>query len=178
MRLRSAALLALVPAIAPAAELRSTPSLGMAEGRCRPHEPGPAVIITAVGLRDRAGLLRAELYPPDDDGFLADDNVLLSSGRTFRRAEERMPAGGSVRLCIRVPAPGDYTLALVHDRDGDRKFSLFHDGIGFPGNPRLGLGKPRAASARLHVSDGITETDIVLNYRQGLFAFGPITGRQ
>jgi hypothetical protein len=165
-----AAAFAAIPASAPAVALRSTPSLGMAEGRCRLHEPGPAVMITAIGLKDRDGILRAELYPPDDEGFLADDNVLLGSGRTFRRAEERLPANGPVRLCIRAPSAGD--------RDADRKFSLFHDGIGFPGNPSLGLAKPHAASARLHVGDGIAETRIVLNYRRGLFTFAPIGGRQ
>ena len=131
-------------------------------------------MITAAGLKDRSGLLRAELYPPDDAGFLADDNVLLNSGRVFRRAEKRVPATDPVELCIRVPTPGLYTIALVHDRDGDRKFSLLHDGIGFPGNPRLGLVKPRAADARLRVSAGVVKTRIVLNYRHGLFAFAPV----
>ena len=35
--------------------LRSTPDLGKAEGQCRPGEKGPAVLITLIGLKDRAG---------------------------------------------------------------------------------------------------------------------------
>ena len=57
-----AALLALAPAAA-TAQVESNPNLGKAEGQCRPNEAGPAVLVTAVGLKDRRGTLRAELYP-------------------------------------------------------------------------------------------------------------------
>lgn len=168
-------LLALTAASTPA--LRSTPSLGMASGRCRAHEAGPAIMIRAIGLKDRTGVLRAELYPPNDKDFLADDNMLIAAGKTFERVEADIPPSGTPTLCIRAPAPGDYSLALIHDRDGDRKFSLLHDGIGFAGNHPLGFGKPTARSATITVPAGVIETDIIMNYRHGLLSFAPLGSR-
>lgn len=161
-----------------AAALRSTPTLGIAEGRCRPNEPGPAFLVTLVGLKDRQGLARVELYPPNDQDFLADDNVLIGAGKPFRRAEIAVPAGGPVELCIRAPAPGAYALSVLHDRDGNRKFGLSVDGIGFPGDPKLGWRKPRAAQATAHAGSGITRITVRMNYRQGLLSFGPITEKR
>lgn len=48
------------------------------------------------------------------------------------------------------------------------------DGIGFPGNPALGLSQPKAASTRLIAGNGLTHATIVMNYRHGLFGFGPL----
>lgn len=153
---------------------RSTPSLGMAEGRCRPEENGPAFIVTLSGLKDRAGLARVELYPANDQDFLADDNVLIGHGKAFRRAEIRVPTSGPVQVCIRAPGPGAYALSVLHDRDANHKFSLSADGIGFPGNPRLGWHKPKAAEATVRVGDGPATVAVRMNYRQGLLSFAPI----
>jgi uncharacterized protein (DUF2141 family) len=154
--------------------LASSPSLGVAAGRCRPTEPGPAIIVTADGLKDRTGSLRVELYPPNDRDFLADDNILVSAGKPFRRVVIPVPATGPVRLCIRVPSAGQYALSLVHNRGNGQTFSLLRDGIGFPGNPRLGLSKPRASAAFVQPGAGITNVSVRMNYRIGLFSFGPL----
>lgn len=151
-----------------APSLRSTPDLGVAMGSCRQPEPGPAILIAVEGLKDRKGLLRAELYPPNDEDFLADDNILIEQHKTFARVDQAIPPSGQVSLCIRVPAPGSYTLSLLHDRDSNRKFSMFSDGIGFAGNPRLGWSKPHAANATVVAGAGITHIAITLNYRRGL----------
>jgi uncharacterized protein (DUF2141 family) len=151
--------------------------LGKAEGRCRANEPGPAALVTVMGLKDRAGLLRAELYPANDDDFLNDDKILVREGKTFRRVEIAVPPSGPVQLCVRLPGPGTWTLSLLHDRDGNRKFGLSSDGIGFPGNPKLGLSKPKAAAASFGAGAGITTVPIRLNYRQGLFSFRPLKQR-
>ena len=148
--------------------------LGKAEGRCRANETGPAVLVGVVGLKDRQGLLRAELYSANDADFLNDDKILVRQGKTFHRVEMTVPPSGPVELCIRLPGPGAYTLSLLHDRDGNRKFGLSSDGIGFPGNPKLGLSKPKAAAAGFVAGPGITEVAIRLNYRQGLFSFRPL----
>lgn len=157
--------------------LRSSPDLGVAAGRCRVDEPGPAILVTVTGLKDRAGRIRAEIYPSRDGDFLADDNELVAAGKTFRRTVAELPASGPVRLCLRVPGPGDYSLAVVHSRDGGHRFSLSRDGIGFGGNPRLGLSKPSAAATRIHAGGGITTVTVVMNYRRGLFSFGPLDNR-
>ena len=114
-------LLALMAAALPAAAptLPSTPRLGTEAARCRPHETGPAILITVEGLKDRAGTLRAEVYPSIDGDFLADDNVLVSQGKTFRRAVIAVPPSGPAQLCLRVPAAGDYSLSVVHSRSAD-----------------------------------------------------------
>lgn len=151
--------------------------LGKAEGQCRVNEQGPAIIVTVDGLKDRKGLLKLEVYPPNDEDFLGDDSTLLAKGKVFRRVEEPVTQAGPVRLCVRVPGPGAYTMSLLHDRLGNHKFSLSNDGIGFASNPRLGLSKPRAASARILAGSGLTNTTIIMNYRKGLFEFGPLKGR-
>jgi uncharacterized protein (DUF2141 family) len=154
--------------------LRSSPDLGKAEGQCRPGESGPSFLVDVVGLKDRQGNLKLELYPANDDDFLEDDNVLVNAGKVFRRVEVPVPRIGPVELCIRTPGPGLYALSLLHDRDANRKFGLSIDGIGFAGNPRLGLFKPKAAAASASAGTGPTRITIMLNYRRGLFSLGPL----
>ncbi|NIJ34201.1 DUF2141 domain-containing protein [Sphingomonas oligoaromativorans] len=168
--IRRLALLALIGA----APIASNPSLGTAEGRCRPNEQGPAILISPLGLKDRTGTLRAELFPPDQADFLADDNVLVAAHKTFRRVTIPLPPKGPVSLCIRVPSPGVYTLALTHDRAGKPKFDFWRDGVGFPGNPAIGHAAPPAAEARILAGPGLTRTAIILNYRRGILGFGPL----
>lgn len=157
--------------------MRSSPDLGKAEARCRAGESGPALLIGVEGLKDRRGRLKLEVYPSRDGEFLADDNVLLSQGKVFRRVEQGLPPDGPVQLCARVPGPGAYSVSLLHDRDSNRKFGLSVDGIGFTGNPRLRLAKPSAAATRIVAGAGLTRTAIVINYRQGLMSFGPLKGQ-
>ncbi|MDD3799962.1 MAG: DUF2141 domain-containing protein [Novosphingobium sp.] len=159
------------PTAAP--RMRSEPSLGTANARCRPDEPGPAVRIAVLGLKDRKGVLRAELYPDNDDDFMQDDNILLSEGKTFKRVDMDIPAQGLVTLCIRAPRAGSYTLALLHDRNGDHKFNPFADGAGFPGNPRIRRSKPKAALATVFVGSGVRDISIRMNYLRGL-VFRPL----
>lgn len=154
--------------------LPSTPDLGKAEAKCAAPENGPAVIIMVEGLKDRSGTLKSELYPANDDDFLEDDNKLIMAGKTFRRIEVPVPKAGPVQLCIRIPGPGVYSLILLHDRDANRKFGLSTDGVGFPRNPKLGLSKPKADAARIDAGNGITKVGIRMNYRRGLFSFGPL----
>jgi uncharacterized protein (DUF2141 family) len=161
--------LALPLLLAAGPALRSTPDLGKAEGHCRAGETGPALLIEAVGLKDRTGNLKLEVYPSNDEDFLADDNVLVAAGKVFRRVEVPVPQTGPAVLCVRIPGPGMYNISLLHDRNGDRKFNWKIDGIGFSGNPHLGWSKPSARSARLQVnSGGVSKTSIVLNYKSGL----------
>jgi uncharacterized protein (DUF2141 family) len=157
-----------------ASYIPSTPDLGKAEAQCRPGETGPAVLLLATGLKDRKGKLKVELYPANETDFLADDNVLVMAGKTFRRVEMAVPPSGPVQLCIRLPGPGNYALVLLHDRDSNRKFGLSSDGIGFSNNPHLGLSKPKAEAVKFAAGPGLTPLTVRLNYRHGLFGFGPV----
>lgn len=168
--------LGVVLPLAAAATVASTPDLGKAEARCRPGESGSAFTVEVEGLKDRTGNLKLEVYPANDRDFLADDNQLIGAGKTFRRVEMPVPASGPVRLCVRVPGPGTYAVSLLHDRDEDRKFNWKVDGIGFAGNPRLFLGKPRAANASASAGGAPTRLSIVLNYRRGL-GVAPLAAR-
>ncbi|WP_200844802.1 MULTISPECIES: DUF2141 domain-containing protein [unclassified Novosphingobium] len=168
--------LGVVLPLAAAASVASTPDLGKAEARCRPGESGSAFIVEVEGLKDRTGNLKLEIYPANDRDFLADDNKLIGEGKTFRRVELPVPASGPVRLCVRVPGPGTYAVSLLHDRDEDRKFNWKVDGIGFAGNPRLFLGKPRAVNAAASAGGAPTRLSIVLNYRRGL-GVAPLAAR-
>lgn len=158
--------------LAAAVHIPSSPDLGKAEGQCRANEQGPAFIVDAKGLGDRKGHLKLELYPANEEDFLADDNVLIMAGKAFRRVEIPVPAGGPVQLCIRAPGPGTYSLTLLHDRDANRKFGLSVDGIGFAGNPRLGWSKPKAASTKASVGSGPVRISIAIRYP---FPFSSVT---
>jgi uncharacterized protein (DUF2141 family) len=151
-----------------AATIPSTPDLGKAEGRCRADEPGPAFIVNVAGLRDRTGRIKLEVYPATDEDFLADDNVLVAAGKTFRRVEIAVPASGPTELCVRVPRAGRYGVVVLHDRAGDRRFNWRVDGIGFAGNPRLGLSRPDVAEASAIASSGRSSITIVMNYLRGM----------
>tara|TARA_R110000787_G_scaffold13410_14_gene42250 strand:+ start:20066 stop:20593 length:528 start_codon:yes stop_codon:yes gene_type:complete len=158
--------------------LPSTPALGKAEGQCRANESGPAFVIDIIGLKDREGNLKLEVYPANDADFLQDDNILITQGKVFRRVEVPVPASGPTTLCVRVPGPGRYAVSVLHDRDGNRKFGLSVDGVGFGSNPKLGLGKPKAMAASIVAGSGVTRERIVMNYRRGLMSFGPLTPRR
>lgn len=163
------------------AQLASSPNLGIAEGRCRAGESGSSLLVNLVGLKDRAGNLKAELYPANDTDFLADDNILLNQGKTFRRVVMDVPASGNVQMCIRAPGAGTYALTVLHDRDKDRKFNLSRttgDGIGFGANPKSqGPFKPKVAIARVSVGAGPTPVNIVMLYRTGLLSLGRLKGQ-
>lgn len=148
--------------------------LGKAEGRCRPGETGPALLVSVVGLKDRAGTLKLEIYPANDQDFLQDDKILIAQGKTFRRVEEAVAASGTPTLCVRIPGPGKYGVSLLHDRDANHKFNLSGDGVGFAGNHRLSWSKPKAAASSVVAGAGLTRVPIVLNYRRGLLSFAPL----
>lgn len=171
----AAAAAVLLPLGAASAYVQSSPELGKAEGRCRPGEQGPALLVRVDGLKDHNGNLKLEVYPANDKDFLQDDNILINEGKVFRRVEQPVGKDDPVELCVRIPGPGTYAVSVLHDRDGNRKFGLSVDGVGFSGNPRLGLSKPKASHSSVVVtSNGISRITVVMNYRTGLMSFGPL----
>ena len=77
---------------------------------------GPAIRVEIIGLKDRSGGLKLELYPATEADFLKDDRDLIKQGKFFRRIRVPTPADGPVSLCIGVPQPGRYALLVTHDR--------------------------------------------------------------
>lgn len=163
-------LLLLVAAAAPAAQAQT---IFGDRAACGPASSTPALLAWFDGLKDRKGKLRLELFPSNDEDFLEDDMVLERAGKSFRRIEVAPPSSGPVALCIRAPRAGTYSFALIHDRDGKRKFSFSVDGVGFPGNPRLGWGKPGASKAAVTLDNGVTEIHVTMKYFSG-FGFSPV----
>ncbi len=58
---------------------------------------GPAILARIEGLKDRKGNLKLELYPANEEDFLADDGVLERAGKTFRRVQVPTPASARPR---------------------------------------------------------------------------------
>ncbi|MFE8584589.1 DUF2141 domain-containing protein [Sphingomonas sp. NCPPB 2930] len=136
---------------------------------------GPAILARIEGLKDRKGNLKLELYPANEEDFLADDGVLVRAGKTFRRVQVPTPTGGGpIAMCIRVPRPGRYALLFTHDRDGKNKFNFWSDGAGFPANTKLGRRKPPLESALIDVPSGVATVTIRAQYLRGLSGFGPV----
>jgi len=136
---------------------------------------GPAVRVNVIGLKDRTGRLKLELYPGNEDDFLKDDRDLKKEGKFFRRVWVDTPPEGNVVLCIRAPRPGRYALFFTHDRDGKNKFNIWKDGAGFPSNEKLGRSRPRLRQSLVDIGNGVTNTTIQVQYLRGIFAgFGPI----
>lgn len=134
---------------------------------------GPAIQVNVQGLKDRRGELWLELYPPKPDDFLSPDTDLMAQGKIFRRTRSRLPAAGSVEICIRVPQPGRYALMLRHNRVERDKFSFWSDGAGVPANQSLGRSKPRLDQALVTAGPGVTVVAIKMQYLRG-FGFSPL----
>ena len=135
---------------------------------------GPAIQANIIGLKDRTGELKLELYPDNEADFLKDDRDLLKEGKLFRRVRAPTPATGPTVMCMRVPRPGRYALLFTHNRDGRNKFSFWSDGAGFPSNIKLGRSRPKVAQAEISVGEGVTVTTIRAQYLRGLGGFGPV----
>lgn len=138
---------------------------------------GPAILVTALGLKDRKGRMKLELYPATEDDFLEDDRDLIKEGKFFRRVWAPTPAAGPVEMCIRAPHPGRYALLVTHDRDGKNKFNFFQDGAGFPSNAKLGMSRPKLVQAVIDVGAGVTATTVRIQYLHGLSGFAPVEAR-
>lgn len=166
-----AALLALGLAAAAPAVAQPDPVYGEPE-RCAAPGGGSAFLVQLWGLKDRRGEFRLELYPANQEDWLADKNDLRAAGKFFHRVILPVPDSGPTFICIGVPQPGRYGMIAIHDRDNKRSFNAFVDGVGFPGDPRLGLSKPKVDRAVAQAGPGVTRMKIRLQYLSGL-AVGP-----
>lgn len=146
----------------------ATPVIAPADlSACTPGAQNVA-LITVSGFRDRKGNVRAELYPDNDDDFLAPGSKLRAAGKSFARLDIATPAEGPARICLKLPHAGHYAMAILHDRNADGRLDPFSDGFGFPNNPKMGFGKPKAAEVSFTAPDDMVELAIRLNYWQGL----------
>lgn len=161
------------PAMLTIAAPASAQILGSDAAACSPGG-GPAILAEVIGLKDRKGRFKLELYPANEADFLEDDDALIADGKTFRRVWTGVPASGAVAICIRVPHPGRYALLVTHDRDGKNKFNFFADGAGFPGEGKLGMSRPKVERAIVDVGAATAERVVRMQYLRGLGGFAPV----
>ena len=143
------------------------------DGSCNAG-PGPRVRVNVVGLKDRIGRLKLELYPANEADFLKDDRDLRKEGKPFRRVWSQTPQSGPVVLCIRAPGPGRWALLFTHDRDGKNKFNFWQDGAGFVSGQRLGRSRPNVGQAAISVGANGANVTVRAQYLRGLSGFGPM----
>ncbi len=130
----------------------------------------PAILVNVSGLKSRAGLIRVQSYGGDPAHW-------FDKGTYLRRVE--LPAGQADQVCVPVPRPGTYAISVRHDSNGNGK-SDRADGGGMSGNPDVSLmglllkRKPAPARVQVHVGNGVTPIQIVMNYVQG-GSFEPIS---
>ncbi len=165
------ALLAL--SIAAPAAAQPSPALGADSAACAGGS-GSAIRVNVVGMKDRTGRLKLELYPGNEADFLKDDRDLIRQGKTFRRIWAQTPQSGAISMCIRTPGPGRYALLFTHDRDGKNKFNFWQDGAGFVSTERLGRSRPSVNQALINVGAGVTTVTIRVQYLRGLGGFSPL----
>ena len=162
---------AAVSIAAPAAALPGPPAAQ--DGACTAGA-GSSIHVNVVGLKDRSGRLKLELYPANETDFLKDDRDLLKEGKVFRRVWSQTPQSGAVNLCIRAPGPGRWAVLLTHDRDGKNKFNFWQDGAGFISAEHLGRSRPSVNQAVITVGPNGASVTIRLQYLRGLGGFSPL----
>ncbi|WP_243445462.1 DUF2141 domain-containing protein [Sphingosinicella microcystinivorans] len=145
--------------------------IGPEASACAPGARGPAALVRVYGFKDRGGNLRVQLYSDNPDEF-------LEKGKKLKRIELPMTGSGDMNVCMALPRHGEFSMAVLHDRDTNGKLSISKDGVGFSGNPKLGLSKPDYEDAMFVARDGVTVVDVILNYRQGLLSVKPLVARR
>lgn len=134
---------------------------------------GPSVLADIVGLKDRKGEIRLELYPANQQDFLRADFDLIKEGKVFRRVRSAPPASGPVSMCLKLPGPGRYALVFTHNRAGKDKFSPFRDGAGVAKPVPMGYSQPRVEPATIDAGPGMMHVTIQVQYLRGISGFGP-----
>ena len=140
-------------------------AVGPDAGACRAASGRPAILVNVSGFKAMTGRVRVQVYANPAD--------FLEKGRKLRRIDVPISGSGTMPVCVAVPGPGHYAVAVRHDVNGNNS-SDWGDGGGFSRNPRLSLTnlKPRYRDVVISVGDGVTPTQVILNYKKGL-SIGP-----
>lgn len=151
--------------IAPFLLLAAAQALGPDAARCAAGAPGPAMLVSVTGLKDRSGAVRVRSFGGSPGNY-------FNKKRALQRTEIPTPASGAVRICMPVPAPGWYAVDVRHDVNGNGDTDRA-DGGGASGNPRVSLidvifgRKPPVETVRVWVGSGVTTVPVTVMYLRG-----------
>ena len=136
--------------------------LGPAAGLCTSGR-GPAVLVRISGLKNRAGTVRARLFPGNNS------STWFNKKAHIGRIQVPAPDAGTVEICMPVPRPGAYVVDVRHDinANGDTDRA---DGGGASGNPKISMmdvifgRKPPARQVVFNAGAGVTPISIAVKY--------------
>ncbi|MGF1542984.1 MAG: DUF2141 domain-containing protein [Parvularculaceae bacterium] len=117
------------------------------------------IFVTVNDVRADVGLMVADLYRNDPDGFLK------SQGRVQQvRFAAKSP---TTHFCFQAPTPGDYAIALYHDENAnktlDRKaFGIPAEPFGISNDPSTRFGPPSIEESLFEVAQAGATIDIQL----------------
>lgn len=117
---------------------------------------GARALINVLGLENKEGNIRVQVYSADPEEFLEKGKKLLRVDVPVSTLE--------VQVCVVLPEPGIYALVVMHDRNANGRADIFSEGFGFSRNPKLMFSKPDHDEVAIAVPEGITEIDVSLNY--------------
>lgn len=123
--------------------------------RSEPNE----IRVTIRGVKKSAGLMTAELFRNDPDGFLN------KKGRLFRvRYAAHAPL---TQFCVTAPEAGQWAVVVYHDENANQKFDKGAFGLpvepyGISQNPKIRLGPPPIEDALFAVADAGADIEIKL----------------
>jgi uncharacterized protein (DUF2141 family) len=122
---------------------------------------GMPIHVHVHGIRNASGTVKAVLYGPDPQSFLA---------KGAKVDKEREPAQkNSMSLCVAAPAGGKYAVVVYHDENDNHKFDrnfigLPTEGYGVSNNPSLILAPPTFEESSFEVNGEVTHVDIDMKY--------------
>ena len=121
---------------------------------------GPNEIrVTITNVKKNAGLMTAELYRNDPDGFLN------KKGRLFRvRYAAHSPV---TQFCVAAPDAGQWAMGAYHDQNANQKFDKNAFGLpaepyGVSGNPKIRFAPPPIGEALFEVAETGASVEIRL----------------
>lgn len=115
--------------------------------------------VTVTGVKKSAGLMTAELFRNDPEGFLN------KKGRLFRvRYAAHAPV---TQFCLNAPEPGFWAVVAYHDENANRKFDKGALGLpvepyGVSRNPKIRFGPPSVEEALFEVAETGASVEIRL----------------
>ncbi len=113
------------------------------------------VKVAITGIEESVGLVTADLYRNDPDGFLK---------RAGRVAQVRFAAKAPItQFCMRAPKPGQYAIAVYHDENANKTLDKGTFGIpkepwGISNDPVVRFAPPKIEETLFNVAkaDGAT----------------------